>query len=166
MARNKNHNNAENYGATIKRLKDRGIQVYASFIVGNEGDTRESVTEMVDFAIDSGVFIANFNPLVPIPATPFYNKLKADGRLQKDEWWLDPGHKYGDFVFDPGSMSGEEAEEVCLEAKQRFYSLKGIVKRAPFRDLKNLPAYIGVNGLTRMEVLQKNDVYLGLEGGK
>ena len=45
----------------------------------------------VNGGIDNHFTFAAFNVLMPYPGTPFYERLKAEGRLLYDErWWLHP----------------------------------------------------------------------------
>lgn len=156
------------FDVAIRRFHERGIRIYGSFIVGYDHDTRESIQRMVEFAIDQKIFIANFNPLTPIPGTPLYSRLKKEGRLINETWWLDYNYRYGDFVFQPATMSPEKMAQICEDAKSAFYSVNSIAKRGMrsrwnVSDFSSALGYLGANLMTRREVRLKGKSLLGFE---
>lgn len=166
---NKGFNNSISYQEAISRFNQREIKIHGSFIIGYDHDTLESIDRLVDFAIESKLFIANFNPLTPIPKTRLYERLKKEGRLNNERWWLDYNFRYGDFVFTPANMSAETLAEKCEEAKDRFYGLssifsRGVKSRTNCGSLSDFASYVIFNFLTRREVNIKREAYLGLEG--
>lgn len=165
---NKQFNTKIPFDVAIRRFHERGIKIYGSFIVGCDHDTRESVQRMVEFAIKQKLFIANFNPLIPIPKTPLYTRLRKEGRLVNETWWLDYNYRYGDFVFRPATMSSEEMANVCEEAKSTFYSARSIARRGigsawNVSSFGQAFGYLGANLMTRREMHLKGELRLGLE---
>ena len=76
------------YEKEIKELRKWGLQTWAAFTVGHDGDTVESIRATCDFAIKNKFTFAAYNILMPYPNTPLYEKLKAEGRLLYDgKWW-------------------------------------------------------------------------------
>lgn len=53
--------------------KSYGIEIHGSFIIGNAGDTEETIEQTIQFAIDMDVDLVQFPILVPLPATPSYD---------------------------------------------------------------------------------------------
>lgn len=114
---------------TLARFREAGLRVYGTFIFGNDTDTPDIFEETVDFAIEQGLFIAAFNHITPFPGTPLYQRLKDEGRLVYDAWWLDPSYRYNEIPFVPKGMDRDVLETGCLNARKRFYSWPGIAKR-------------------------------------
>ncbi len=164
---NKRFNESIPMVEAIRRFHNVGIRIHGSFIVGYDHDTAESVGRLVDFAIKQKFFIANFNPLTPIPRTPLYLRLQKEGRMINEKWWLDYNYRYGDFVFRPATMSPEEMSRLCEDAKRAFYSLGSICRRSMARhnisSLFSALGYFGINALTRKEVTVKSKANLGYE---
>jgi len=165
---NKTFNNCISYTEALERFNERGIRIHGSFLIGYDDDTDRSIDELVDFAIASKLFIANFNPLTPVPKTRLYERLQREGRLTNETWWLDYEFRYGDFVFTPKHMSACEMALKCEEGKARFYGVgsivsRGLVSSSNVRSLKGLGVYMLCNYLTRREVRSKSQAYLGLE---
>ena len=66
---------------TVRKLQQHGIEVYAGFIYGIDGDTRQTANLIVDFVKDNGIFSSMTGKLTPLPHTPLYVDLKEQGRL-------------------------------------------------------------------------------------
>lgn len=67
------------YKKEIKALRKWGLQTWAAFTVGYDGDTKESIEETCRFAIKNKFCFAAYNILMPYPNTPLYEKLKKKG---------------------------------------------------------------------------------------
>ena len=92
-------------------------------------DTPETFRTVYEFALRNKFFFAAFNHLVPFPGTDVYDRLKAEGRLLSEKWWLDPNYTFGDVVFRPKRMSSEELAGLCQEHRLKFYSPRSILWR-------------------------------------
>jgi len=153
------NNVAGDYRSVVRRLHARGMAVYGTFVFGYDADTPDTIKQSVDFAMESKLEIANFNPLTPTPGSPLYERLLREKRLLFPEWWLDPGYRYGDPIFVPRSMSPDELAEGCFAAKRAFYSWPSILRRVVGTDA-GLQWFrsgaVGIaNMISRREVLRK-----------
>ena len=75
-----NTHDFDRYERAINCLKDHGLMTWAAFTVGYDHDTRESLGELLDFALDHKFTFAAFNLLTPYPSTAFYDRLARAGR--------------------------------------------------------------------------------------
>jgi len=64
--------NFDFYKSAIKKLRAYGLQTWAAFTVGHEGDTIDSIRRLADWAIKNKFTFAAFNILMPYPNTPLY----------------------------------------------------------------------------------------------
>jgi radical SAM superfamily enzyme YgiQ (UPF0313 family) len=154
------------YKKLIAKLSQYGIALYGTFVFGYDTESSKDVLRTAEAAIDFGLFIAAFNHLVPFPGTPLYRQFQKDGRLSDDAWWLSPSFRFGDIPFNPAQTTAKELHEACLQARKKFYSIPGIIKRARnlkanCRTAKKAAAYVWVNGLLRQEIRQKDGLPLG-----
>lgn len=154
------------YAERVAQLRRRGIMVYGTFVFGYDHDTVQSFDATVDFARDNGLFLANFNPLTPTPGTPLYERMKEEGRLLYDPWWLDPRFRYGSSCFHPRGMSAAELTAGVIHARRRFYGLGSILRRAidaraNARNLDNLSLFLLANLTSRREIDNKQGRALG-----
>jgi radical SAM superfamily enzyme YgiQ (UPF0313 family) len=118
------------YPQALSNLRRFGIRLYGTFIFGYDHDTPGCFAETVGFARDHGFYIAAFNHLTPFPGTALYGRLQEEGKLLYEAWWLDPEYRYNRVPFRPASMSAEQVEHGCVEARRSFYSWPSIVRRS------------------------------------
>ena len=162
----KKWNEPGDYENVVRGFHDWGIMIYGTFIFGYDADTPDSFGAAAEFALNANLCIANFNPLTPTPGTALYERLKAQGRLIYDRWWLHPSYRYGKAIFRPRGMHPEELEEGCMRARERFYSHASILRRA-FRQPRiwrrpaSLKTMLLGNYISRHEIRNKHDTALG-----
>ena len=121
---------ARDYEEAIKRIRDSGIAIYATFVFGYDTDQPDAVDRSVDFAVKQKFLLAAFNHLVPFPGTPLYERLRRQGRLRFDPWWLNPNYRFGDVAFRPRNITPEELAKKCFDARIEFYRFRSVLARA------------------------------------
>jgi radical SAM superfamily enzyme YgiQ (UPF0313 family) len=84
----KYQNDPTEYREIIHSLHRFGIAICGSFIFGFDEDDPSVFEETVSFAIQTKLFSAIFMILTPYPGTAFYHRVKNEGRLVRDQWWL------------------------------------------------------------------------------
>jgi radical SAM superfamily enzyme YgiQ (UPF0313 family) len=156
------------YQRALENLRRHGIRLYVTFIVGYDEDNADTLEETLAFAERHRFYIVAFNHLTPFPGTPLYQRLAEEHRLLYEKWWLDPAYRYGMVPFAPRGMTAEQVKHRCIEARQRFYSLKSIVRRSLDFDVNSgswfmWTHFFSINLLFRSEVLQRKDFPLGDE---
>ena len=153
------------YSAVVRALHSRGIGIYGTFVFGYDADTADTIERTVDFALESRLEIANFNPLTPTPGSALYDRLLGERRLLSPKWWLDPGYRYGDAIFEPLGMTSGELADGVFRARQRFYSWRSIGTRIIDADTPFSPFHRGMttvaNVISRREIFKKQRRFLG-----
>lgn len=158
-----------NYQNEIRELREHGMQTWASFTLGYDHDTYESILATMEFALKNKFTFAAFNILMPYPNTPFYEKLRQEGRLlYDDKWWLHPDYRFNQAAFVPKNMTPGQLTDVCHLARKKFNSIPSLLYR--FSDVKtNLRTawsaftYWRYATLFRSEVYRKHKMRFGLE---
>ena len=155
------------YAELLRELRKRGIVVYGTFLFGLPGDTDETFRNGVRFAVEQKLFMAAFNHVVPFPGRPLYDQYESEGRLLHDRWWLERDFRFGQSPYRPESIGPEELEMGCHYARQRFYALPSITKRATdfsanCAGVEIAKLYWGINLLMRKEVSMKRGLPLGV----
>lgn len=159
---------ADMYQSEIRQLRKWGLQTWAAFTVGHDGDTVESIRATCDFAIKNKFTFAAFNILMPYPGTPLYEKLKQEDRLLYDgKWWLHEDYRFNYASIKPKNMTADELTEVSFDCRRRFNSPFSIFKRAwePRTNMRNpyrFATYLIYNPLFRKEVFKKQGLHFGL----
>jgi radical SAM superfamily enzyme YgiQ (UPF0313 family) len=128
----KYQNDPAEYREIIDVLHRFGITIWASFIFGFDEDDPSIFEETVAFAIRAKLFSVVFALLTPYPETSFYQRVKREGRLVEDRWWLLERPDESAPYFIPKKMSGEVLRECWKKAWKDFYSLSSILKRFHF----------------------------------
>jgi radical SAM superfamily enzyme YgiQ (UPF0313 family) len=126
---NKHQNDPAEYREIIDTLHRFGITIWGSFIFGFDEDDPSIFEETVAFAIRAKLFSVVFAILTPYPETSFYQRIKKEGRLVQDQWWLLDRSEESAPYFIPKKMSGEVLLECWKKSWKEFYSLPSILKR-------------------------------------
>lgn len=122
----KGFNNVESYHRLVKQLHSRGIAVMGCFVHGLETDDADCFKRTLDFVNSANIDIPRFTVCTPFPGTPFYQRLKNEGRILTDNWTLyDAQH----VVFTPKLMDAEKLQEGHIQCWKKAYSTGSIVKR-------------------------------------
>jgi radical SAM superfamily enzyme YgiQ (UPF0313 family) len=158
----------DGYDKACEILRKHHFQTWASFTLGHDHDTPESIRETLDFAMRQKFCFAAFNILMPYPTTPLYARLREEGRLLWDgRWWLHPEYRFNQAAFVPANMSPDELTEACWNCRREWNTVGSIFRR--MWDLKThlssparLGAYLGYNPLYAKEAYKKQGMLFGL----
>jgi radical SAM superfamily enzyme YgiQ (UPF0313 family) len=156
----KRQNRPAQYAEVMEMLHEHGISTWGSFVFGFDTDDAEVFDRTVEFGIDVKLTMALFAILTPYPATALYRRLKAEGRLTDERWWLGRDHDAGSPYYVPAKMSRETLREGWARAWQRFYAPRSVwqrwtVRRASswIQTLGFLPLNIMQNRLAEHKIL-------------
>jgi radical SAM superfamily enzyme YgiQ (UPF0313 family) len=122
-------NDPSEYREIIESLHRVGIAICGSFVFGFDEDDPSVFEETVSFSIQTKLFSAIFMILTPYPETAFYHRVKNEGRLVQDQWWLLKSPEDVAPYFIPKKMSGGTLREGWKRAWKEFYSSSSIWKR-------------------------------------
>ena len=67
--------------ALTAELRDHGIKLLGSTIVGMEHHTPENIVEEIEYAVSHGTDFHQFMLYTPVPGTPLYRQMKQEKRL-------------------------------------------------------------------------------------
>jgi radical SAM superfamily enzyme YgiQ (UPF0313 family) len=125
----KYQNDPTEYREIIHTLHRFGITIWGSFIFGFDEDDPSIFEETVAFAIQTKLFSVVFALLTPYPETAFYQRVKEEGRLVQDRWWLLERPEGSAPFFIPRRMSSEVLRKGWKKAWKEFYSFPSLWKR-------------------------------------
>jgi radical SAM superfamily enzyme YgiQ (UPF0313 family) len=119
-------NKVEEYAASLRTFRDRGMNVLGSFMLGLDHDDKDTFRHTLAFCEENRISGANFYIYTPMPGTRSFAKMEAEGRLLHKNWaQFDANH----VVFQPLNMTPEELLEGFLWLYNSFYSLNSLRKR-------------------------------------
>jgi radical SAM superfamily enzyme YgiQ (UPF0313 family) len=157
----------DGYEGAIKVLKSYGLQTWAAFTLGHDGDTPASLYGLLEFALRHKFTFAAFNVLMPYPGTPLYRDLQQQGRLLYDgAWWLHPDYRFNHAAFKPRQMSADELTDIAFDIRCRWNRFSAQVWRFldPQTNLRTpykMALYWLYNPLFRREMMKKQGMRFG-----
>jgi len=109
----------------VSRCREVGLETFAYFMIGLPGEDEASMQATINFARRLKLDLAKISFTIPLPGTPLYRELEAQGLLRNRDWsdfnlyrvprdlYLHPDvgwdmiekyfyRFYRDFYFDPG----------------------------------------------------------------
>lgn len=128
---NKSFNKVDAYRRQLKAYADHGISVFASLVFMPGCGSREQFRRAYEFLTEARVPYTAWWNLTPLPATPFYEAVKADGRLKRENWWLQRPGRYPDYKFAGKDIPEAEFHALFMKYYRKFYSPASILRRIP-----------------------------------
>lgn len=88
--------NKINKNINVKRIKNaigilqkNGIEVHTSFIIGNPGDTDNTMWSTIEFIKEVNPTIITLNNIRVYPGTDIYNNMESYGLYLEDKYWYE-----------------------------------------------------------------------------
>ena len=123
----KEWNRPERYEEAIKTIRKYGIEISTEMILGMDSDDKTVFQKTFDFLIGNRISVPRIHIITPIPGTPLFNQMEAEGRIISRDY-----NKYsgGQVVFNPTQMTAEELQDGYWKLYTELFTLKNIQKRA------------------------------------
>ncbi|MFH1539351.1 MAG: radical SAM protein [bacterium] len=103
----------------IRVAKRHGINVWATFIIGHESDTPETVRKTIEYSVAANPTYASFILMLPLPGTRVFESFKSKGYLKTTNWADYSWHS--DPVFELPGLPSERVVALRSEAYRRFF---------------------------------------------
>lgn len=105
----------------IKRLRKAGIAVVGMFMIGNPGDTAETVKESLEFAKSLPLNTVRFYIAIPFPNTKLWDFVEEHGTFLREDY--ENYHDYSEEpLFETPEFSREERLAAYEEAKTVMFA--------------------------------------------
>jgi anaerobic magnesium-protoporphyrin IX monomethyl ester cyclase len=104
--------------------KEAGLQVVTNFMIGNRGDTKQTITETINFAKKLPSDYAYFGFATPFPGT----ELREEA--EKNNWILDKSFdaiRYDEPMMNATDMSLDELKPYLKKAYHSYYFRPGFI---------------------------------------
>ncbi len=107
-----------------RELREHGIRVQGSTIVGLEHHTPENIVSEIESAVAYQTDFHQFMLYTPVPGTPLYQEMAEQGRLLTD---MDPADIHGQFKFNfrHAAISREDSKRFLDWAFRRDFESNG-----------------------------------------
>lgn len=122
----------------VKNAKKAGLLIHACYMVGNKGETRETMEQTLNFAIKLDTDTAQFYTLHPYPGTEAYNWAVEAGYLKNDNFenWIKEDGTHN-CVINLDNISAKELVEFCDYARKKYYLRPKYIMRKAIQSLTN-----------------------------
>ena len=117
----------------LETVRTQGFPyIMGAFIFGIESDTESSLDYTIRFARDSGIAMAQFIPMTPLPGTVDFHMMRRGRKplkLIKEnyDYWLDPDHPR--ILYHHPHLSERALLSKVESAWREFYSFSSVVAR-------------------------------------
>ncbi len=129
-----------------------GLEIDGMFMIGLPGETAETITETIDFAIELNVRYAIFNIFVPYPGCELWDTLRSQNKITFKSWsdfTSYPTYSGGTPVYVPDGITHEKLMSLQRYAMRKFYLRTKFIynelKRLKLSQIKKY--YSGLRGL-------------------
>ena len=114
--------------ALAAELRQHGIKLLGSTIVGLEHHTPQNIRQEIEYAVAHGTDFHQFMLYTPVPGTPLFQQMQEEGRMLEDIDLADIHGQYK-FNFEHAAISRDESKRCSIG---RFASTSSATDRACF----------------------------------
>ncbi len=123
--------------AYVANAKKAGLMIHACYMVGNQGETKETMETTLNAALRFKTDTAQFFPLIPYPGTEAYQWAKENGYITGN---------YRDYLQEDGTLncvlntpelSAQELVDFCAYARKKYYMRPWYIGHRLLMGLKN-----------------------------
>jgi radical SAM superfamily enzyme YgiQ (UPF0313 family) len=117
----------DSIGNAIAWTKSAGIDIRGSFMLGNPGETEESMLRTIEYSKKVGIQFAIYNITTPFPGTELFSQSMEGGLVKHTDWGLyDLAHP----ILALPTVSSDTVLDLYSRAYREFYFRPGyILKR-------------------------------------
>ncbi|HUO13600.1 MAG TPA: B12-binding domain-containing radical SAM protein [Verrucomicrobiae bacterium] len=107
-----------------RELREHGIRVQGSTIIGLEHHTPENIVSEIEHAVSHNTDFHQFMLYTPVPGTPLYQQMSEQGRLLPDVDYADVHGQYK-FNFKHAAISRDDSKRFLDWAFWRDFEVNG-----------------------------------------
>ena len=122
----KRTNIVEEYHQAVENIHGNRMAVFGSFMLGADSETPEVFLRTQELVNDLDLDVVDFCILTPLPGTPLFQRLEAEGRILTTDW---SRYTLNQVVFQPKQMSVQQLIAGTQGLYTWFYSPKNTVRR-------------------------------------
>ncbi len=110
--------------ALTRQLREHGIRVQGSTIIGLEHHTPDNIREEIEHAVAHNTDFHQFMLYTPVPGTPLYSEMAAQGRMLEEIDYADIHGQYK-FNFQHAAISRDDSQRFLDWAFRRDFERNG-----------------------------------------
>ncbi len=117
------------FRSAVKAMKQAGLPIIASYIVGLPGDTHDTIKETIDFAFELDADQSKFMILAPYPGTRVYDTAVEKGLVDPTSFeQMEALNYYDSVAINLSKVSDQDLIKYQDQAYERFDKLKAVTK--------------------------------------
>ena len=122
----------------MRNARKAGFLVHGCFMVGNPGDTAETLRMTLDYAKKLNPNTAQFYPIMAYPGTEAYKEALESGALESRDYsqWLDKDGFHRTTIHR-GNLSSQDLVDFCDKARREFYLRPSYIFRQGIMAIRN-----------------------------
>lgn len=109
----------------VKNAKKAGLLIHACYMVGNKGETKETMENTLRLALHLNTDTAQFFPLIPYPGTEAYEWARSNNYIREgyDHYCKEDGTH--NCVLELSGLSSKDMVDFCDKARRKYYMRPG-----------------------------------------
>lgn len=111
----------EQFKSYVKNAKKAGLLIHACYMVGNQGETPETMQDTLELALKLNTDTAQFFPLIPYPGTEAYNWAKQNNYIESNYENYCKRDGTHNTVLNLPELSAKEMVDFCNYARKKYY---------------------------------------------
>lgn len=122
----------------VQNAQRAGLRIHGCFMVGNPGETKQTMQETLNLALKLNTDTAQFFPLMVYPGTEAYEWAKKNDLLTTKEfpqWVTDEG--LHSCVIRSKDQTSEELVRFCDQARRKYYLRPSYITSKVLQTLNN-----------------------------
>lgn len=120
----------------VLMAKDAGLEVECYFMIGLPTETLDDIEMSIDLAIRMEPHYMKFATTIPLPGTPHFDALDAEGQLKCKEWDKFNFSTKPREIYTHDVLSSEQIEKYSAIAHRRFYLRPSYIVRMCLHTLR------------------------------
>jgi len=122
----------------MENARKAGLNVHGCFMVGNPGETIETMQKTLNFAMRLSPDTAQFFPMIPYPGTKAFEWATKNGYLNFESYsdWLTEDGLHNT-ILEPNNLTSKELVDFCNYARKRYYLRCSYVWRKIKQSMKD-----------------------------
>ncbi len=127
----------EQFQTYVDNAKKAGLLIHACYMVGNQGETPETMQQTLELALKLNTDTAQFFPLIPYPGTVAYDWNMQHGYVERDyDKYVKEDGSHNTVLNLPG-LSAQQMVDFCDMARKRYYLRPSYVMHRLWMGLKD-----------------------------
>ena len=110
--------------ALTRELREHGIRVQGSTIIGLEHHTPDNILQEIEYAVEHNTDFHQFMLYTPVPGTPLYSEISKQGRMLENIDYADIHGQYK-FNFRHAAISRDDSKRFLDWAFRRDFERNG-----------------------------------------